>query len=299
MPAPTQSALAHEPRIGVQLYTLRHEMRDGLENGLHRLLELARDCGYRWVELFGGLHEMEARQLKDTLDTLGLGVVASHLAIETLEAEDLGKVLDDHQIIGCDSVVCPWLPPDRRGGRERYRELGRTLDRIGYRFKARGMRLGYHNHDFEFTTDTEDGRELDGLREILAQATHPALFAEIDVYWLAFAGIDPVAYLHRIAHRVGLVHLKDGWVPPRGERRPAEDARFAPLGDGDVDIAAVVAAALRLEVPALIVEQDHCEGAPTDAIRRSLEYLEPLLEQDAPESSEPGNGHPTALRSSP
>ena len=90
---------------------------------------------------------------------------------------------------------------------------------------------------------------------------------ELDAFWVAHAGLDPAAYLRARGQRVRLVHLKDGRHQPLA---------FTPLGEGEIDLAPVIAAARDAGVEALYVEQDDCEGDPFEALRRSADTLRRL-----------------------
>ncbi len=273
------------PKVGVQLYTLRSEIDVQRPSALGRALELAAGAGYHCVELFGGFLDATATTVRTDLERLDLEALAAHVPIEQLEARSFTPALADYRTIGCARLVCPWLPPARRGGVEVYRALGASLDAIGSELALEGFSLGYHNHDFELDVEGAEGSDgTDGLQTIFDRAQAAHLFAELDVYWLAWAGRDPAAYLRALGRRVTLLHLKDGELLRTG-RRPAEPARFTPLGDGDVDLGAVIEAALETGVQALIVEQDYCEGPPHVAIERSLRHLERLL-ADATKTAE-------------
>ena len=60
--------------------------------------------------------------------------------------------------------------------------------------RPRGIRLGYHNHAFEFAP-------LDGTTvwDILLAELPPEVEIELDVYWAAFGGRDPVAEIQATA----------------------------------------------------------------------------------------------------
>lgn len=254
--------MSHATPIALQLYTLR----DACTQSVPGALEAAAGVGYDHVELFGGFWGLEPAELRRALDDLGLTAIAAHVALEQLES-DLPQLLEDYEVIGCTTLVCPWLSEERRSAPDAFANVGRTLNRIGYRLKARGFRLAYHNHDFEYRTAAGTPRTPDGVLEVLGRASHDALGLEIDVFWLAYAGIDPADYLRRLGRRVHLVHLKDGRL---------NGPSFLPLGDGDIDIPAVIAASIEIGVGGFVVEQDDCDGDPVAAAGRSLDYLRSL-----------------------
>jgi sugar phosphate isomerase/epimerase len=69
-----------------------------------------------------------------------------------------------------------------------------------------GVRVGYHNHAQELEI-VLDGRTA---LEVFAEQPDDTVMLEVDTYWAAVAGQDPVALLRRLGDRVGAVHLKDG-----------------------------------------------------------------------------------------
>src|SRR6478736_298192 len=76
--------------------------------------------------------------------------------------------------------------------------------------EAEGIRVGYHNHAHELEA-TFDGKT--GL-EVLAGLLDPRVVLEVDLYWVARGGVDPVALLERLGERVVAVHAKDGTLDP-------------------------------------------------------------------------------------
>jgi len=190
---------------------------------------------------------------------LGLEVVGVHVDLARLE-HDLDASLADVLILGSPYVICPWVPPERRSA-EGYRALAHMLNLIGAACRTRGLQLCYHHHDFEF----ERFGALSGM-EILLHETDPALLqVEIDVYWAAYAGVDPVALLRGLAGRVPLVHLKD--MAADGSRA------FAEVGHGVLDVESILAACDEVGVKWLVVEQDHCQRSPFESVAMSLAFL--------------------------
>jgi sugar phosphate isomerase/epimerase len=243
-------------QIALQLWTVRRELAGDLGGTLRAVAA----AGFRAVEL-AGLADVEPRRLRDELDAAGLRAVASHEGINRLR-EDAGAVADRLATLGCSRAVVPWMPEEERrtpaGVRRFATELGRLADHLA----ARGVRVGYHNHDFEF------GRVGDAtVWEVLTEALPPSVELELDVYWAAAGGQDPVAMIERLADRVRLLHMKD--------RATGSNGGDAPPGEGSLPMAAIVEAGDEAGVEWYIVEQDE----PRDAIRdivRGLRYLETL-----------------------
>jgi sugar phosphate isomerase/epimerase len=238
------------------MYTLREQATADMAGTLRAVAEL----GYQAVELasFGGL---SAAELRHELDGLGLRAVSAHVALDRLESQ-LGDALADMLALGTRYVVCPWLAPERRGA-EDYHALAQSLNRIGSECQAQGIQLCYHNHDFEFQRFGEQT-----VFDILLGETDPALVkSELDVYWVAFAGLDPVVFIKGLSGRMPLIHLKD---------MAAGSRTFADVGHGTLDFPAILAACDEAGADWLIVEQDRCERPPLESIGMSLAYLRSL-----------------------
>jgi sugar phosphate isomerase/epimerase len=240
-------------RIALQLYTLRSEMSSDFVGTLRRVAGL----GYQGVE-FAGYGGLTAGDMKRLLDELGLVAAGSHVGLARLEG-----ALDDEiayaSAIGLRDIALPVMPEGRRETLNDFRRLADFLNATGERCRAGGLRLSYHNHAFEFA-------RFDGayaLDRLLAWTDPAVVFWEPDVYWIARAGEDPVAYLRKYADRCPLVHIKD--VADDAERS------FAEVGAGTLDFEALFAAAPNADW--YVVEQDRTKGPAIDSARISIENL--------------------------
>jgi sugar phosphate isomerase/epimerase len=240
--------------IALQLYTLREQAAEDFVGTLRRVAEI----GYAGVEFadYGGL---SAPELKALLDELGLRAAGSHVALPLLENE-LDAVIDYSLTIENPYVVCPSIPSDRRGDEASVQALAQSLNRIGAVCRVEGLRFCYHNHAFEF--ETFDGQSI---LDILYGDTDPELLeAEVDTYWVQFAGLDPANLIERYSDRVALVHLKD--MDP-------QDGTFAEVGEGTLDWQAIFAASEAAGAEWYVVEQDRCKRPPLESVRLSLANL--------------------------
>jgi sugar phosphate isomerase/epimerase len=196
-------------QLALQLYTVR----DALESAPERTLTGLSSMGYRNVELAGtaGLSPLAFRELLDAHD---LAVVGAHVGLDRL-GDGFDATLDDLETLGCRYAIVPWLPPERRGGRDVGRWLGETLNGLAERASARGIRIGYHNHDFEFAGSPAD-RLWDGLLETAGSSVR----LELDVCWARVAGEDPAALISSLPARIESLHLKDVDADLRTPRIP-------------------------------------------------------------------------------
>ncbi|WP_425145071.1 sugar phosphate isomerase/epimerase family protein [Deinococcus sp.] len=225
--------------LSVQLYTFR----DAYDHDPAATIARIAGMGFRYIEPFGigsqnrPVAERQAgtRALKALLDQHGLRVSSAHVGAPV--GEQAEAVLDELELLGVQDAVISW--PGEVPGFERNvmdtlegtRHFAEALNSASLNAARRGIRLGYHNHWWEWVR-LENGQWA--YDELLSRLD-PAVFLQLDAYWARVAGENPAALLQRLGERVRLLHLKDG---------PAtQDAPQVPLGDGVLDNAAVIRAA--------------------------------------------------------
>ncbi len=243
-------------RPGLQLYTVRDALDGDREGTLRRVAEI----GYREVEL-AGLAGATARAMQASLQRCGLEAPSMHASYDRLRA-DFASVLEEARTLGATYLVCPSVDAGERQTAEDWKRVCQTLNRIGRAARNHGLVLAYHNHDFEFVPFA-DGTTPFGL--MMTESDPRDLKLELDVYWAAKAGQDPVRYLKDGQERIRLVHLKD----------LASDGSTAEVGGGVLDFEQIVRAALLAGVKHLFVEQD-TSADPLASIGASLRFLERL-----------------------
>ena len=212
--------------------------------------------GYKGVE-FAGYGGLSAQEMKALLTELGVRAVSTHVRLDALE-QDLAKEIAYCQEIGCAFLILPWLAPELRTV-ETFRQLAPRLNEFGRQCQAAGITFGYHNHDFEFV-------QHDGVTfmDILLAQTDPTLVKlECDVYWAAYAGVNPSTFLQQHTGRIPLVHIKD-MTPER---------TFAEVGDGTLNIPSIIEVARNNGVQEFIVENDAPTLPSLESAKRSLENI--------------------------
>jgi sugar phosphate isomerase/epimerase len=239
-------------QLAVELYTVRDETRHDFSGTLQRVA----DIGYAGVE-FAGYGNLNSIEMSALLAQTKLKAVSTHLGLDVLEGPQLDASIRYCKDIGCPFIVLPSLPQEYRT-QEGIRVLAPRLDTIGRQCREHGITFGYHNHDFEFT---RVGAIY--LIDFLLQNTDPSLVKiELDVYWAAYAGVDPVSYLQVLADRVILVHLKD----------MAADRSMTEVGKGILDMLQICAFAQAHGLWG-IVEHDHPQIPSLESARISFAYF--------------------------
>lgn len=239
-------------QTAIQLYTLRDVERPYLE-----LLGEVADAGFDGVEFAYRVDEADAAAVRDTLDAEGLAAAAAHVPLEDVEA-DFETVAERARQLGYEDLVVPWLEPEHFESVAAVEATAERLDDLAEAATAAGLRLHYHNHDQEFA-DTEQGTAF----HVLAELTDDLLF-EFDAGWALAAGIDPVDMLRQYGDRITLVHAKDVALddgPVSAVDFEPED--LPPLGEGDLDVEAVVDAAREIDAEWLIYESDEPDDPET------------------------------------
>jgi len=157
------------------------------------------------------------------------------------------------------------MPDADRRTPDDVRRFAAELGGFAGTFAERGIRVGYHNHSFEFAP-------LDGTTvwEVLLADLPPEVDIELDVYWVAVGGRDAAAEIRATADRVRLLHMKD--------RAAGMEPHDAPAGEGILPFPEIIDAGRAAGVEWYIVEQDE-PREPLADVATALRYLESLAGQ--------------------
>jgi sugar phosphate isomerase/epimerase len=238
--------------IAIQMWTVRDEAERSLPGTLARLSGI----GYRAVET-AGLYGLSPREVAQLLEDHGLALASAHQGVPDRENE--AETFDRLAELGatmCFSSLHEehWISDDA---------LKEAVDKLNAAAEAAsrwGIRMGYHNHWWEFAHHIGDRPAYDRFLEIV----DPRVLLEVDTYWVEVGGSSAPDLLGRIHSRVPCVHIKDG----PGDQGSANVA----VGDGTLDIPAILEASAGASWE--IVEMDSCDGDVWAAIERSLQYLQ-------------------------
>lgn len=270
--------------VGIQVYGLRDLLENTPEN-FETVMKQVKAMGYDGVEL-AGLYGLDPAYVRDTLAKIGLVPISAHVPLVDMMA-DMDKVVADYSVVGVKYLVVPYLPEEYRHNTPGYPVVIEAMKRIGAAAKAAGMKLLYHNHDFEFVT-LADGTF--GFDDIYTQIPTDLLMVEPDTCWIKVAGQNPAEYVRKYGSRCEIVHLKDFIKEgnPKNlykligiETEESEEEtgifEFRPVGFGQQIWEPILAAAEGAGSKWVVVEQDeHYDLDCLEAARRSREYLKIL-----------------------
>jgi sugar phosphate isomerase/epimerase len=234
----------------VQLYTVREQLADDRKGVLARIAAF----GYGAVEPFNILDDPAG--LAADLAAAGLAACSVHASPA---GEQAAAVAGAARTLGAGTVIVPYLPPARFADADGVRDVAAELNGMAARLAADGLRLGYHNHDFELSSMVGGRPAL----EVLADALDEGVLLELDTYWAAVGGQDVPALLGRLGQRVRYLHVKDGPV--------TKDDPMTAVGAGRMPVAEILAAGRSAEWQ--VIELDRCATDMMTAVGDSLAWL--------------------------
>lgn len=248
-------------KIGVQLWSVRDECKRDLEGTLKALA----DMGFDGVE-FAGFYNRDAGELRRLLESLGLEVAGAHIPYASFVGDELQKTVSYNLELGNRNLIIPSVPQEIRGSKARWIEFASFLNDLSDRLAPHGMRIGYHNHDYEF-------KPVDGELpwHIVFRSTRRSVIMQLDTANALAGGVEPnhlIEIIRMYPGRAITVHVKDF---SRGKGQVI-------LGEGDVPWREFLAACrTHGGTEWLIVEQEAYPYSPLESVRRSLKNLLDIL----------------------
>lgn len=237
--------------LSVQLYTVREALAADLPGTLARIAEL----GFTDVELYGFADR--EHEFADGLAAAGLRAPSGHASL--VEVEDPAVVFAVGQRLGLTTVIDPAIRAERWADREGVATIASQLNALAPMALEHGVRVGYHNHDWELSIVVDGTPAL----EVLADLLDDDVALEVDTFWSEVGGVPAADLLRRLGDRVTHIHVKDGPLTK-------ETATQTAVGAGGLDIAGILAAAPQAQP---VVELDDHTGDVFEALRESVAFL--------------------------
>ena len=235
----------------LQLYTLRDAIQQDLPGTIRRVAEI----GFTQVEPYNFV--ATAKELGAVLKESGLTAPSGHAP---LLSQDQDEIFAAAKELGISTVIEPYITAEHWQSAEDIQATAAKLNAAAKKGAEYGIRVGYHNHAWELESTIEGQTALEYFEGLL----DPELVLEVDTFWVAVGGQDPVEVLTRLGDRVKFIHIKDG---PLNTDTKAQQ----PAGQGKIPVWDVIGAAKSLEVG--VVEFDDYSGDIFDGITQSLSFL--------------------------
>jgi sugar phosphate isomerase/epimerase len=261
-------------RIGVQAMMLQASFA---QVGPFETLRRVADIGYRAVEVSQiPMDDANVAGLERARGELGIEFAALSAQLDGEEgatpyplAVSLGRAITDCRRLGTDMLRIGMAPMSELRSEDNVVDYAKRAEKAARALAGEGITLYYHNHHVEFAK--MGGRHV---LDVLADEA-PSMGLEIDVHWVQRGGLDPVRTLRKYAGRTAMVHLKDyriGALSGEGVaalaagdheafmRHFSDVVQFAEVGEGNLDFASIVPAAIEAGAKYLLVEQDRLYG---------------------------------------
>jgi len=261
--ARARAATAGKPPLGLQLYSLR----DQLKKDVPGTLKQVKDWGFEEVETYTDFAANIAGALKDA----GLRSSAMHVGYDRLQ-KDMSGVLKDADTLGVRTVINPYLPHKARpfASREEIQKAAEDFASWSTQCRAAGKRFGYHIHGQEFGPAPEGT-----LFDVLAKQSGPEVGFEADVFWVTVGGADPLKLMAKYPGRIWFTHLKDMSKAAAAEVPRAEYNKLnVVLGTGKIDIKGIVAAGAKAGVEMHYIEDESADVL--SQVPKSMAYYKSL-----------------------
>jgi sugar phosphate isomerase/epimerase len=240
--------------ISLQLWSINEEVEKNFDNAL----ELTEKAGYQGVE-FAGYQGKTPEDLKELLVKHHLKSISAHVSLDRFR-KSFDEEINYAKKLGHKMIVCPWS--DCKTEAEVI-ENAQFLESCAQKSASDGIIIGYHNHDQEFKRFNER-YAMDIMLENM-----PSVQFEPDVFWLAYAGLDPITYMKPlvIAGRICAIHAKE---------LAREGTENVYIGQGKIDFPGLASLCPPSKYH-YIVEQEEFSTDHFDGISKSCQGLRALI----------------------
>lgn len=258
--------LAWSKPIGLELYTVRQLMAQNPASTLKKVAAV----GYKEVEISP---YSNPKAIKQDLRAAGLTAPSGYFDVPKNLDPDWKKTVDIAHLYGLRYMVVgdnPTLDADA------WRRRADLFNQCGRLSLQAGIQFCYHAHFHELAAvDHTTGYDI-----MLEHCDPKLLKMEMDIFWVTYAGKDPLTYWRRYPGRFPLLHIKDltKGVTVNPDESPSSGGPnpFAPVGQGRINWRRIFAHVNQAGAKHIFVEQDRCNGSPLDAIKISFNYLKNL-----------------------
>jgi sugar phosphate isomerase/epimerase len=256
-------------RIGIQLYSLRDEFPKGVENVIAEVSK----AGYSWVEAYGysvkkGFWGLTPTQFKQLLDKYSLTCPSAHYEFSEWEKNNDDTILDAYiaaaKTLKQKYVVVPFINPKIFDSKESVKAFADKLNKASVKLEKEGLKLAYHNHDFEFKPLGDKT-----AYQVLIENTSTNIDFELDLYWAVRANQDVLKLFKTYKGRFSLWHVKD-----MDKINPKKNTE---VGNGSINFEAYTKEAKLAGLKYPFVEQENFDINPYESIKISAKRLQDII----------------------
>lgn len=260
-----------KPIIAATLFTLRDFCADAKD--LPKTAARLKKIGYDYAQISGVGAKVTPAELRKIFLDAGIETIGAHISLPQWR-ENFKGCIDACHGYGCSYAAIPWMDWNtlKDASVADWKKLFREFDTMAKNALKEGIKLQYHNHDFEFNQfGIKGGKGGKTILEMMFE-TCKVLQGEPDYGWVMRGGMDPVLWAQKMKGRIDQVHLK-GWGMLGG------NFVMRALGEDRINWPAIVKASLKSGTHTFIVEQDNWPASndPFKSLAISREYLKGFL----------------------
>ena len=250
------------PDPGVVSYTFRNQFSEDTPG----TLDMIKEMGITNIE-FSNLFGYSAQEMRQMLDERGMIATSYGVSYDAL-VNNTEEVAEDALTLGAKFVRVAWIPHEGEFNIEDTRRAIRDFTEAGKILSEYGIQFAYHNHGYEFRP-YGDGT----LYDYMVQNSDPEYVNfQIDTFWVAQPGHDPVEVLRSYPDRILLVHMKDlSHDAEHNYSGRAPSDLDVPLGTGQIDWEEFLKIAQDSAIEYFYIE-DETENV-VERVPRSREYI--------------------------
>ena len=261
--------------VGLQLYSVRNEMtKDPLGT-----LKAVAGQGWQYVEhanyVNGKFYGYAPQEFRKVLDDTGLKMISGHTAFAKNHWDEAKndftdswkKLVDDAAVLGQKYVVSPWMDQSQYKTYDEFLKTIDILNKCGELCNTKGMKFGYHNHDFEFKVEFNGQKFFD----IFMTKVDPGkVVMQLDTGNLYNGGAVALDVVKQYPGRWEFLHVKDEIKAPKGE-----GFESTIIGEGIVNVKEVIDLATKIGgAEVYIIEQEAYQGKqPIDCMKVNLDVM--------------------------
>lgn len=254
-------------KYGIQLYTVRNDIAKDLASTISYVAK----AGYSQVELYGfdgkTFFGKTPKEFKAMFDASHLTSPSGHYSMPDSvvhgNLEAWKNIVEAASVMGNQYVTIPYTTDKYRNG-DSLKKYVEAINKVAELTKKAGMKQAYHNHDFEFKK-TDDGNQL--LTTLLTQTDPGMVDFEFDLYWVVFAGENPLDWFQKFPGRFTMWHVKDMTINAQGQKESTQ------VGDGSIDFASIFAEKKLSGLKYSFVEQEAYTMPAEQCIKKSIAFL--------------------------
>ena len=265
--SPSFAFSMNKKEIGLQLYTLREELPKDVKGTLEKVAK----AGYTNVETYGFSTKdqfwgLTPKELKKILDDNGLKAVSGHYNLGSFlydgNTEELIASIEAAKILKSEFLTVPWVDEPFRRNIEDYKKIAARVNEAAKMCKNAGLKLAYHNHDFEF--QKHDG--VTGYEILLKETDKDLVFFELDLYWVIHSGNDPLKLFRENPGRFKMWHVKD--------KDKINNELNTEVGSGTIDFKPIFKEAKQSGMVHFFVEQENNFASNSfESIKTSCDFI--------------------------